>query len=184
MSRGFVFPVRAPTRRVLIRPAGWGDIEGMARVAVDTWGLTYSEILPRAYLAKMRYASLENQRSRMMHAQGVHHFVAVEPTAGEVVGFASCGPTRNRGAGFSGEIYELYVQNGFQGRGIGRRLFRAARDQLASEGHEAMIVWVLSDNPNRAFYARIGGWRRARKTIRVGGASVEQTAYTWRLDRA
>ena len=184
MSRSFVFPVRAPTRRVTIRPAGWGDIEGMARVAVDTWGLTYVDILPKAYLARMRYASQENQRSRMMHAHAVHHFVAIEPTAGEVVGFASCGPTRNGGGEVPGEIYELYVQYGFQSRGIGRRLFKAARNQLASDGHESMIVWVLSDNPNLGVYPRMGGWRHARKTIRVGGASVEETAYTWRLDRA
>lgn len=184
MGRSFVFPVRAPTRRVLIRPAGWGDIEGMARVAVDTWNLTYAGILPKAYLARMRLASQENQRSRMMHAQGVHHFVAVEPTAGEVVGYASCGPTRSGGGAAPGEIYELYVQHGFQGRGIGRRLFKAARDQLAGDGHESMIVWVLSDNPNLGVYPRLGGWRHARKTIRVGGAAVEETAYTWRLDRA
>jgi ribosomal protein S18 acetylase RimI-like enzyme len=184
MGRFFIFPVRATTRRVLVRPAAWGDIEGMARVAVDTWGLTYHAILPKAYLARMRYAALENQRSRMMHAQGVHHFVAIEPTAGEVVGFASCGPTRNGGGAAPGEIYELYVQNGFQGRGIGRRLFRAARNQLASDGHESMVVWVLSENPNLAFYPRLGGWIHAKKTIRVGGAKVEETAYTWRLDRA
>jgi len=184
MSRAFVFPIRFVTRRITVRPAGWGDIEGMARVSVDTWGLTYHEILPKAYLARMRYAALEAQRSRMMHAQGVHHFVAIEPTAGEVVAFASCGPNRNAGGRISGEIYELYVQNGFQRRGIGRRLFRAARNQLASEGHESMIVWVLSDNPNLSFYPRLGGWRQSKKMIRVGGAQVEQTSYAWRLDRA
>lgn len=180
----FVFPIRSATRRITVRRAGWGDIEGMARVSVDTWGLTYHEILPKAYLAQLRYASLETQRSRMMHAPGVHHFVAIEPAAGEVVAFASCGPNRNDGGRISGEIYELYVQNGFQRRGIGRRLFRAARNQLASDGHEAMIVWVLSDNPHLSFYPRLGGWRHAKKTAPVAGAKVEQTAYVWRLDRA
>jgi ribosomal protein S18 acetylase RimI-like enzyme len=184
MSRAFVFPVRAATRRVQIRPADWSDIEGMARVTVDTWAITYAQILPPAYLARMRYASQEHQRSRLMHAAGVHHLVAVEPTAGEVVGYASCGPNRNDGAGVSGEIYELYVQNGFQGRGIGRRLFRAARNHLASDGHETMIVWVLSANPNLGVYPRLGGWLHGKKTIRVGGASVEETGYTWRLDKA
>ena len=183
MGRTFSFTLRTPTRRIVIRPAGWEDIEGMARVSVDTWRLTYRDILPKAYLERMRLNRHESQRSRMMHAQGVHHFVAIEPAAGEVVAFVSCGPTRNAG-GVTGEIYELYVQNGFQGRGIGRRLFRAARNQLASDGHESMIVWVLSENPNFGVYPRLGGWLHAKKTIRVGGASVEQTAYTWRLDRA
>jgi GNAT superfamily N-acetyltransferase len=182
MSGAFTFPVRAPTRQILIRAAAWGDIEGIARVTVDTWGRTYQGILPAPYLERMRYASSENQRGRLMHAHGVHHFVAVEPSAGEVVGFSSCGP--NRGGDASGEIYELYVQNGFKTRGLGRRLFRAARDQLAGDGHESMIVWVLTDNPHRGFYPRMGGWLHGAKTIRVGGAPIDETGYTWRLDRA
>jgi GNAT superfamily N-acetyltransferase len=182
MGRNFAFQ-RTTTRRILVRPAGWEDIEGMTRVSVDTWRLTYKDILPQAYLDRMRRSSHENQRSRMMHAQGVHHFVAIEPLAGEAVGFVSCGPTRSGGAA-PGEIYELYVQNGFQGRGVGRRLFRAAADRLARDGHESMIVWVLADNPNRGFYPRLGGWRHARKTIHVGGAPVDELAYVWRLDRA
>lgn len=182
MSRAFAFALRTPTRRIIVRPASWDDIEGMARVSVDTWRLTYKDILPKAYLERMRHARQETQRSRMMHAQGVHHFVAIEPSAGEVVGFVSCGPTRNGGAA-SCEIYELYVQNGFQGRGLGRRLFRAAMDRLARDGHERLVVWVLNENPNFSFYPRIGGWLHAKKTIRVGGKAVDETAYLWPLDR-
>ncbi|MGZ3278213.1 MAG: N-acetyltransferase family protein [Caulobacteraceae bacterium] len=183
MSRTFAFALRTPTRRIIVRPASWDDIEGMARVSVDTWRLTYKDILPKAYLERMRLARQETQRSRMMHAQGVHHFVAIEPSAGEVVGFVSCGPTRNGGAA-SSEIYELYVQNGYQGRGLGRRLFRAAMDRLARDGHERLVVWVLNENPNFNFYPRVGGWLHAKKTIRVGGRAVDETAYLWPLDRA
>ena len=182
MSRTFTFTLRTPTRRIIVRPAVWDDIEGMARVSVDTWRMTYKDILPRAYLERLRLVRQETQRSRMMHAPGVHHFVAIEPAAGEVVGFVSCGPTRNGGAA-PGEIYELYVQNGFQGRGLGRRLFRAAMDRLARDGHERLVVWVLDENPNFNFYPRMGGWLHAKKTIRVGGRAVGETAYLWPLDR-
>jgi ribosomal protein S18 acetylase RimI-like enzyme len=183
MSRTFAFALRTPTRRIIVRPASWDDIEGMARVSIDTWRLTYKDILPKAYLERLRPVRQETQRSRMMHAPGVHHFVAIEPSAGEVVAFVSCGPTRNGGSA-PGEIYELYVQNGFQGRGLGRRLFRAAMDRLARDGHERLVVWVLNENPNFNFYPRMGGWLHARKTIRVGGRAVEETAYLWPLDRA
>ena len=183
MSRAFAFALRTPTRRITVRSAAWDDIEGMARVSVDTWRLTYKDILPKAYLERMRLIRSESQRSRMMLAQGVHHFVAIEPSAGEVVGFVSLGPTRN-GGGASGEIYELYVQNGYQGRGLGRRLFRAAVDRLARDGHEKMVVWVLNENPNFNFYPRMGGWLHDKKSIKVGGKAVDETAYVWRLDRA
>lgn len=183
MSRTFAFALRTPTRRIVVRPAVWDDIEGMARVSVDTWRLTYKDVLPKAYLERMRLVRSETQRSRLMMAHGVHHFVAIEPSAGEVVAFVSCGPTRNGGAA-PGEIYELYVQRGFQGRGLGRRLFRAAMDRLARDGHERMVVWVLDQNPNFDFYPRMGGWLHSKKSIRVGGQAVDQTAYVWRLDRA
>lgn len=182
MARAFAFALRTPTRRVAVRMASWDDIEGMARVSVDTWRLTYQDVLPKAYLERMRLLRSEHQRSRMMHAQGVHHFVAVEPAAGEIVGFVSCGPTRNGGAA-SGEIYELYVQHGFQTRGLGRRLFRAARERLARDGHDRMVIWVLNENPNFGFYPRMGGWLHDKKTIRVGGKAVDETAYIWRLDQ-
>jgi ribosomal protein S18 acetylase RimI-like enzyme len=182
MARSFAFALRAPTRRIAVRPASWDDIAGMARVSVDTWRLTYAEILPKAYLERMRLLRSEHQRSRMMHAHGVHHFVAIEPAAGEVVGFVSCGPTRNGGAA-SGEIYELYVQHGFQTRGLGRRLFRHAKDRLARDGHDRMVVWVLNQNPHFGFYARMGGWLHDRKSIRVGGQAVDETGYIWPLDR-
>ena len=83
MGRTFAFALRTPTRRIVVRPAAWDDIEGMARVTVDTWRLTYKDILPKAYLERMRLIRSESQRSRMMHAPGVHHFVAVEPAANE-----------------------------------------------------------------------------------------------------
>jgi hypothetical protein len=55
----------------------------------------------------------------------------------------------------------------------------AARAWLAEQGHETMIVWVLADNPARAFYERLGGRAAGRRAIRVGGALVDEAAYVW-----
>lgn len=176
------FALHPPIRRVIVRPAGPDDVDGMARVSVDTWRLTYEGILPAGYLERMRRNRHERERRRLMLEDGVHHFVAVESAAGEVVGFVSCGPSR--GGPSSAEIYELYVQCGFQGQGLGRRLMHAAMDRLARDGHGDMIVWVLSQNPNLPFYPRMGGRLHIRKTIGVGGAPVEETAFVWTLGRA
>src|SRR6201985_3947470 len=97
MSLSCAFARRTPTRRTIVRPASWDDIEGMARVSVDTWRLTYKDILPKAYLERMRLLRSENQRSRMMHAPGGHHFVAIEPSAGGGGGVVRCGPAANTG---------------------------------------------------------------------------------------
>src|ERR1700761_3697696 len=104
----------------MVRFAGADDVEGMARVSVDTWRLTYNGILPSAYLERMRVPAHEAQRRRLMGSPDNAHFVAEEPLPGETVGFASAGPARGSAFGASGEIYELYVQNGFQDLGLGR----------------------------------------------------------------
>src|ERR1700744_6704775 len=98
MSRTFAFALRTPTRRIIVRAASWDDIEGMARVSVDTWRLTYKDILPKAYLERMRLLRSENQRSRMMHAPGVHHFVGIEPSAGGGGGVVAFGRPPKGGA--------------------------------------------------------------------------------------
>jgi GNAT superfamily N-acetyltransferase len=179
--RGFAFP--APAFEPKVRIAGPGDIEGMARVSVDTWKLTYDGILPDDYLARMRRPAQENQRRRMMASADTVHFVAEEPTTSETVGFASAGPARGDFADATSEIYELYVQNGFQRQGLGQRLVEAARDWLARQGHKQLIIWVLADNPSRAFYERIGGRWVGQRTIRVGGVPVAEAAYVWPLER-
>lgn len=178
MDSRFAFDL--PARKPQVRPAGAGDVEGMARVSVDTWRLTYYGILPAGYLARMRLPAHETQRRRLMASPDTAHFVAEEPLTGETVGFASAGPARGGAPGVSAEIYELYVQNGFQREGLGRGLVRAARAWLADQGHGSMIVWVLADNPARGFYERLDGRPAGLRTIRVGGALVDEAAYVWR----
>ena len=172
------FDFQTSSRKAIVRPAETRDVEGMARVSIDTWRLTYSGLLPAPYLARMRLSAHEAQRRRLMQGPGMAHLVAEEVATGETVGFASAGPARGQEA--SGELYELYVQNGFQGQGLGRRLLDGARLWLRSRGHGSMIVWVLAQNTNRIFYDRMGGRPAGVRTIRVGGALVEEAAYVWR----
>jgi GNAT superfamily N-acetyltransferase len=174
-----LFAFDRASARPRVRPADEGDVEGMARVSVDTWRLTYAGILPGRYLTRLRLPAQESQRRRLMAAPDTVHFVAEEPITGETVGFASAGLARGESSGITAEVFELYVQNGFQRQGLGRGLLLAARHWLAGQGHEAMIVWVLADNPARVFYERLGGRAAAQRAIRVGGALVEEAAYVW-----
>jgi len=55
---------------------------------------------------------------------------------GRIAGYASYGRNRVPAMPYSGEIFELYLAPEFQGLGMGRRLFEAARRHLS----EAQIV--------------------------------------------
>ena len=77
-----------------------------------------------------------------------------------VAGYANYGRNRARSLFYDGEIYEIYLRPEFQGLGFGRRLFTAARRDLAQSGLKSLVVWALSDNePAVEFYRALGGAR-------------------------
>src|SRR5262249_15246683 len=81
---------------------------------------------------------------------------------------------------FEGEIYELYLRPEFQGLGFGRRLFTAAKRDLAQSGLKSMVVWALSDNdPATEFYRALGGRMVARSSEKFGPKSLDKVAFAW-----
>ena len=87
----------------------------------------------------------------------------------KVAGYANYGRNRARSLFYDGEIYELYLRPEYQGLGFGRRLFTAARRDLAQSGLKSLVVWALSDNePAVGFYRTLGGKAVARSSERFG----------------
>ena len=92
-----------------------------------------------------------------------------------VAGYANYGRNRARSLYYDGEIYELYLRPEFQGLGFGRKLFTAARRDLAQSGLQSLVVWALSDNePAVGFYRALGGKAVARSSERFGSTRARQ----------
>ena len=92
-------------------------------------------------------------------------------------GYASYGRNRVPSLPYDGEIFELYLAPEFQGLGFGRRLFNAARDDLAANGFPSTIVWALADNDRAlTFYERLGGTVVRRAQERFGGEVRDRVA--------
>ena len=72
--------------------------------------------------------------------------IAILAFGDTIAGYANYGRNRARSLFYDGEIYELYLRPEFQGLGFGRRLFTAARRDLAQSGLKSLVVWALSDN--------------------------------------
>jgi ribosomal protein S18 acetylase RimI-like enzyme len=78
------------------------------------------------------------------------------------------------------KIYELYLRPEFQGLGFGRRLFTAARRDLAQSGIRSLVVWALSDNESAVeFYRALGGRSVARSCEKFGEKTLDMVAYAW-----
>ena len=172
---------------ITVRPARPEDAPGIGAVHVAVWRSAYPGILSDLTLAGMSAAQqAAYYRSMIRQHGGV--FVAVAGADEEVVGFASVGrrrgssPRASGGAAAGpgdGEIHTLYVLDDWRDRGIGRRLMRAGARRLAADGCRSAFLWVLSDNPSRWFYQRLGGRAVTVGTTQVGGRTVSQTAYLW-----
>ena len=98
----------------------------------------------------------------------------------KVAGYANYGRNRARSLYYDGEIYELYLRPEFQGLGFGRRLFTAARRDLAQSALKSLIVWALSENENAVeFYRALGGKAVARSSEKFGARVLDKVAFGW-----
>jgi ribosomal protein S18 acetylase RimI-like enzyme len=98
----------------------------------------------------------------------------------EIAGYSNFGRNRAKSLPYAGEIYELYLKPEYQGLGFGRRLFMAAKRDLAQSGQTNLVVWVLSDNePAVSFYRALGGRTIARSTERFGNKVLDKIAFAW-----
>jgi GNAT superfamily N-acetyltransferase len=164
-----------------IRPARPEDVSAIARVHVESWRATYRGIVPDIVLDNLR----EDERAAMWRraldntGNPVALFVA-EADDGQIVGFAAAGPERSGDLDYTGEVYAIYLDEPYQGLGLGRRLLEACAWSLLDMGHRSMLIWALSQNPACGFYRWLGGEAIATQEVQMGGKTLEETAFGWR----
>lgn len=163
-----------------IRHGRTADVFAIGRVLVETWRATFRGQLDDAYLDRMSPAEQAVRHMSRRNAVGVGHYVAIDRKSDTLVGFANYGPSRFTASTPVGEIYALYVLPAYQGRGIGDALVRAVARRMVEGGTVTLIAWVLSTNPNRAFYERLGATPVETSIIGLGGHRYQQVAYAWR----
>lgn len=164
----------------VIRKANPEDAPGIAKVHIDTWRSTYTSIIPSNYLDKLSYDQAENiWRERIASPTSMGLIYVAENPEGDIVGFVTGGPERTEKSPFDGEIYAIYVLEAFQGRGIGRLLTATICQQLAQDGFQSLLIWVLEKNPSRGFYEKLCGEKVAEQEIEIGGVSLPEVGYGW-----
>ena len=118
------------TTLIEVRRAKPADAAAIAATHDDAWRAAYQGIIPGAELEK-----LINRRGPDWWDSAIRKGSRVAILAfGEcVAGYANYGRNRARSLYYDGEVYELYLRPEFQGLGFGRKLFSAARRDLAPE---------------------------------------------------
>ena len=166
--------------RVHIREANGTDAAAIA-IHVDSWRTTYAGVVPDEYLAQLSYEQHEQVWRHMLSTHGATEFVYVaEAEARNIIGFASGGPERSGNTVYKGELYAIYLLEGYQRKGIGDQMVQTIAKRLMQEGLHSMLVWVLANNPSQDFYSALGGQRVYEQEITIGEARLVEVAYGWR----
>src|ERR1700690_4370466 len=100
-----------------VRVARPSDAAEVARVYIESWHDTYPAVLSSALLCAMTpkgqtarwLATIRNQRRETV--------LVAEDAQAQPVGMASLGRSRDSSVGYDSEVYTLYVDPAFFGRG-------------------------------------------------------------------
>src|SRR5580692_5883918 len=160
-----------------IRRATSRDAGDVAEAHDEAWRMAYQGIIPGTELEK-----LINRRGPAWWESAIRKGsrIAVLAFGETIAGYANYGRNRARSLYYDGEIYELYLRPEFQGLGFGRKLFTAARRDLAQSGLQSLVVWALSDNePAVGFYRALAGKAVARSSERFGARVLDKVAFAW-----
>jgi GNAT superfamily N-acetyltransferase len=98
---------------------------------------------------------------------------------GELLGFATCGESRDEDAEASvGEVRSLFVAAGQWRRGVGRALIAAALDSLRARGCTEATVWSFAENGRaNAFYENAGFKRDGAERTEEAWAQLLEVRY-------
>ncbi|QKY68356.1 GNAT family N-acetyltransferase [Lentibacillus sp. CBA3610] len=165
-----------------IRKATRQDAPSIAKVHVDSWRTTYKNIVPDAFLNSLNYEDRTKLWERNVTQMSV--FVA-ETEDGEVIGFSTGGKEREgKYDEYEGELYAIYIFEGYQGKGIGKKLVKPVAEELLQNGINSMLVWVLEDNDATYFYEKLGGKYVDTSDMTIAGVKLKEIAYGWQdLDK-
>ena len=132
-----------------IRPARADDAEAMRaiyNVEVETSTVTF-DLVPR---------SLADQRAWLAARSGAH-VALVADEGGEVIGFGSLSPYRDRPAYSTSVEDSVYVHRDHQGRGVGRALLSGLLDTAQQSGFHAVFARIVGGHDaSIALHAGLG----------------------------
>ena len=162
---------------ITIRRARWTDAEEIAEVHDAAWRDAYRGLIPGRELERM--ISRRGPQWWMSAIERGSRLLVLDFNEA-IVGYVTYGRNRVPSLPSKGEIFELYLEPEFQGLGFGRKLFEAARDDLAAHGYPNFIVWALGDNERAiGFYDHLGGKMVRCAQERFGQEERERVAFAF-----
>ena len=164
-----------------VRTARPEDAADLARIYIESWQDTYAGVISHALLGAMSHKGHTARWRTTIRTMGSTGAVLVAEDARHgAIGLCSLGAARDRGLGFEGEVYTLYVDPAFLGRGTGRALLGGAFDAFKERRLRSCLIWAHARNNACFFYEAMGGRRVAIRTTRLMGELTPEIGFGWK----
>ena len=145
----------------VIRDREYSDIPAIERVVTLGWNQTYKGLVSDRVLNIIKEKEgLRVEKRREDFDPNNNDYLVLE-VDNEVVGFCKYGDSDDTGYG---EIFALYILEGYKGNGYGKKLVDAGIKKLKDKGYDKMLIGCLVGNPSNEFYKHIGGVFKMQKT--------------------
>lgn len=165
-----------------IRIAGPGDYAGIARLQVESYQESYRGIFPARYLEGFTVDEQEQDWQDFLSYSSNHVLHVALGDDGQISGYSLGIPDAEGYPPYESELVALHVRRKNQRQGLGRRLVSATSQTLIAQGTRSLFLWVLKENPARAFYEKLGGEYLAEKPWQNNqyfGTHIIEVAYGW-----
>jgi ribosomal protein S18 acetylase RimI-like enzyme len=134
-----------------IRLARLEDVRRIAEIGVASYRSVYRGIMPDEFLDGQSVEDIEQSWREGWSRPGRRTLVAEDN--GNVQGWIKFGACRDADSSDAAEVYGFYLDPCYFRKGIGRRLWCTAIQQIREQGYDRVAVWVLEANTAaRIFY--------------------------------
>lgn len=150
---------------LIVRKAELKDAAGIAKVHVGTWQSAYKGQMPDSYLDSLSIEKRTDSWHDILSKPEGNADTLVAEVNGEVIGFCSVSKCRDEDMPENtGELWAIYVDKNYAGKGAGTALLSKGLSILKDEGFTKATLWVLSSNDKTRKWYESKGWRVEGKT--------------------
>ena len=164
-----------------IREARPENAKDIAKIHIKSWRHAYKGIVHQSYLESgLDLADREKRWQENLSAGGKGTFLAF--TGSKLLGFSTVGKSRSDQYPDYYELYAIYLDPDYIGRGIGKTLFQHCLRHVVMQGGTKIFLNVFCDNIiGRNFYERLGGApiSQSEKELTIDGHKYWEMKYEW-----
>lgn len=153
------------------------DRLAISRIYEESWKFAYKDIIPKTYLESIP----AGRWAPNIEKEGMNTLVLIED--GMFIGTSSYCKSRFSDFSDLGEIVSIYLLPQYIGKGYGKLLLNAVKEELGQLGFNEIFLWVLEDNLRaRKFYEKAGFTTSGNYlNDNIGGKDLRELQYKYIL---